>query len=320
MKHTRNLLVLALILGISIISNAPAQPAQDYQEGGCLSDLTEPLNGTMGYTFITDYMFRGLNMSDILGGHVGRGNHELSYGLSLDLAEVGYEDIGEVGFTIKHGLMVAYQNTTANLALTDMSLSLTRPCQLLEEVDGTVMIEWRTYKWQNQNTYTGGNERTQEFSVSLAFEDGAIIEALTGKDMGENVLNPTIKWIIDYDLADGGQLWQFGISHPIDMAQCMPELSGIMLKPSWTISVDNRYYGSYIKNLTNGAVPTQDVTKLAYMDWGVSAGADLTETIGLNCGKLGIQGGIGFVQALEKLANSVLNDNLYSYVSLVYEW
>ncbi len=320
MKHTRNLLILASVLGIVIISNAPAQPAQEAQEGNCFSDLTAPIKGTIGYTFITDYMFRGLNMSDILGGNVGRGNHELSYGLNLDLAEMGYEDVGELGLNVKHALMIAYINTTANLALTDISLSLTRPLQLLEEFDGTMKFEWRTYKWQNQNTYTGGNERTQEIALSLAFKDGAIIEALTGKDMGENVLNPTIKWIIDYDLADGGQLWQFGISHPVDMAEYMPELSGIMLKPSLTIAVDNRYYGSYIKNLTNGAVATSDVTKFAYMDWGVSAGADLTETIGLNCGKLGIQGGIGFVQALEKLADSVLNDNLYSYVSLVYEW
>ncbi len=314
MKHKRNLLVLAAILGIAICSNAPAQ------EGNCFSDLVSPVKGNLGYTFVTDYMFRGLNMSDILGGRVGRGNHELSYGINFDLADVGIEDVGEFGLNVKHALFVAYQNTSSNLAKTDIALSLTRPCNLLDTIDGTVSLEWRTYKWHNQNTYTGGNERTQEIALALAFKDGAMIETLTGKDMGENVLNPTIKWIIDYDLADGGQLWFFGISHPIEMAQCMPELAGITLKPSWTIVVDNRYYGSYVSNLTNGAVPVPDVTRFAYIDWGLGAGADLTETIGLNCGSLGIQGGIGFVHTFEKYQDSVLNDNLYSYVSLVYEW
>jgi len=316
MKHARKLLVLAAVLGIAACSNAPAQE----QEGFCISDYTSPVKGKLSYTFITDYMFRGLNMSDILGGHVGRGNHEVTYGVSVDLADVGIDNVGELGLTVKNAFLIAYKNTNANRALTDISISLTRPCELLDMVDGMVTIEWRNYKWENQNTFTGGNERTQEVTLGLSFSDGAIFEALTGKDMGKNVLNPTIKWICDYELADGGQLWLFGLSHPVDLGECTPELAGLTLKPSWTIAVDNRYYGSYISNLTNGAVDPEETTRFAYMDWGLGASADLTRTVGLNCGKLGIQGGIGFVQALEKLQNMVLHDNLYSYVSLVYEW
>lgn len=320
MKHAGKLLVLAAVLVIATCSNTPAQEQEQEQERDCISDYTSPVKGTIGYTFISDYMFRGLNMSDILGGHVGQGNHELTYGLSLDLAEVGIEDVGELGITLKNAYLTSYQNTDASRALTDVSLSLTRPCELLDAVDGTMTIEWRDYKWENQNTFPGGNERTREVTLALAFNDGDIIEGLTGRDMGENVLNPTIKWIIDYELADGGQLWLFGLSHPVELAEYTPELAGITLKPSWTLAVDNRYYGSYITNLTNRAITPEETTRFAYMDWGLGAGADLTETVGLTCGKLGIQGGIGFIHSFEKLTNAVLDDNLYSYVSLVYEW
>jgi hypothetical protein len=265
-------------------------------------------------------MFRGLNMSDILGGHIGRGNHEFTYGISVDLADVGVENVGELGLTVKNAYMIAYKNTNANLALTDIALSLTRPCTLLDMVDGMLTVEWRNYKWSNQNTYGGGRERTEEVTVGLSFSDGAIIEALTGKDMGNNVLNPTVKWICDYDLADSGQLWMLGLSHPVEMAEIMPELAGITLKPSWTLVLDDRYYGSYISSLTNGTIDPEETTKFAYMEWGLGASADLTDAVGLNCGNLGIQGGIGYVQALEKLQDKILHDNLYSYISLVYEW
>ena len=319
MKDERRLLVLAAIVGIAIFSNAPAQ--EDYSgEGECISDFLSPVKGQVGYTFITDYMFRGLNMSDILGGHVGRGNHELMYGISVGLSDLGISDVGTLGITMKHAFLGHYQNTSANYAKTDFSASLTMPCSMLEAVDGQVSIVYRNYKWHNQNTYPGGDERTQEFSFGLAFNDAPIIEALTGKTMDKSLLNPTVELIVDYELADGGMLWLFGMSHPLDMAEYMPELAGITLTPALTIAVDNRYYGSYVSNLTGGALPKMDTTKFAYFDWGVMASADLSEPLGITCGSLGIKGGVGYVQAFEKLAPKVLHDNLYSYVSLVYEW
>jgi hypothetical protein len=323
MKHTKKMLVLVSVLGIVICLNAPAaQPVQsEYSEPGhCISDYLSPVKGKIGYTLISDYIFRGLNMSYILGGHKGRGNHELTYGLSMDLAEVGIEDVGELGITLKNAYLIAYQNTSANRALTDISISLTRPCNLSDTIDGTFTVEWRNYRWENQNTYTGGDERSQEFGLMLAFKDGPLIEAITGKDVGESVLNPTIKWLIDYEAADNGQLWMFGISHPFDLAEYMPELAGITLKPSVTMVVDNRYYGSYVSNLSGVPGAIQDTTKIAYFDWNLSAGADLTDTVGLKCGTLGIQGGIGFIHSVEKLASAVFDDTLYSYVSLVYAW
>lgn len=310
MKDAKKLIVFVGVVGAVICASAFAQ------EGFCPTDLTAPVKGTIGYTLISDYMFRGLNISDIVGGHVGRGAHELSYGLSLDLAEVGLEDVGVVGVTAKQAYLGAYAGTNANLAKTDIAVSLTRPCPLL---DGVFTFEWRNYNWSNL-PFAGGHGRTQELTAKLALKDGKLIEALTGEDMGESVLNPTIQYIIDYDMADGGQVLLIGLSHAFDMAEYMPELAGVTLTPSWTVAIDNRYYGSYIKNLANRALVTEDTTKFAYMEYGVSAGADLTEMVGLTCGKLGINGGIGFVQALENLAKGVLHDTLYSYVSLVYSW
>jgi hypothetical protein len=57
MKYERRLLILAVIVGIAVFSNAPAQ--DDYSgEGECISEFLSPVKGKVGYTFITDYMFR----------------------------------------------------------------------------------------------------------------------------------------------------------------------------------------------------------------------------------------------------------------------
>jgi hypothetical protein len=242
------------------------------------------------------------------------------YGISVGLADLGISDVGTLGITMKHAFMSHYQNTSANLAKTDFSINLSMPCSMLEAVEGQFLIEYRNYKWHNQNTYSGGDERSQEIALGLAFNEGPIVEALTGKNMSESFLNPTIKVILDYELADGGMLWLFGFSHPIDMAEYTPELAGLTLTPGLTIAIDNRYYGSYIRNLTGGAIPRRDTTRFAYFDWGLGASADLTDTLGITCGTLGLKGGIGYLQAFEKLAPSVLHDTVYSYVSLVYEW
>lgn len=308
MKDAGRFLVLAGILLLMTFGNVFAQ------DEWCPTNLTSPVKGTVGYTFISDYMFRGLNMSDILGNQVGRGAHELTYGLSLDLAELGIEDVGDIGVTVKQAYLAKYAGTNANLAKTDIALSLTHPCPF-----GTLTFEWRNYKWSN-SPYSGGNEATAEVVLGLAVKDGELIETLTGEDMGENVLNPKVTWIIDYDLADGGQLWLFDLSHPFDLGQVGPELAGVTLTPTWTLAVDNRYYGSYVRNLTGGALSRKDTTRFAYMEYGVNAGADLTEVLGLTCGRLGVKGGVAFVHTFEKLHASVLNDTLYSYVSLVYNW
>jgi len=310
MKHARMLMVLAGVLLIAASGNALGQ------DEWCLSNLTSPVKGTVGYTFMSDYMWRGLNMSDIIANRVGSGVHELTYGLSMDLAEMDMDEVGTLGVTVKQAYFGEYAGTDAHLAKTDMAVSLTHPCP---DGYGTMKAVYRNFKWSN-TPYTGGTERSQEVVLSMAFNDGDLMQTLTGEDMGENVLNPVVTWIIDYDMADGGQLWQFDLSHPFDMGEVGDELAGITLTPTWKLAVDNRYYGSYIKNLTNGSVSPEDTTRVAYMEYGVNAMSDLSDMFGITCGKLGIKGGLGFVHTFEKLSSEVLEDTLYSYVGLTYNW
>ena len=37
--------------------------------------LTAPVKGKVGYTFMTDYIWHGINLTKTLGGHEGTGAH-----------------------------------------------------------------------------------------------------------------------------------------------------------------------------------------------------------------------------------------------------
>ena len=73
---------------------------------------------------------------------------------------------------------------------------------------------------------------------------------MTGDDLGKKILYPTIKYMYDADQAEGGLL-SFGLSHPFDLSQADPVLTGLTLTPSWDIVYDHRYYGGLAESFGN---------------------------------------------------------------------
>ena len=87
---------------------------------------------------------------------------------------------------------------------------------------------------------------------------------MTGEDMGKKVLNPTIKYMYDYDQAQGGLL-SLGSVAPIRSCRNVArDLDGLTLTPSPQLVVDNRYYGGLADSLGTSVFNTsnEDVTKL----------------------------------------------------------
>ena len=307
MKDTRKFLILAAIVGLLTYTSVFAQ------DEFCPTDLTSPVKGTVSYRFMSDYMWRGLNMTDVWGGSKGRGAQELTYGLTLDLADVGVDDVGTVGVTLTEAYFSSFAGTDASKAFTDFDITLTRACPW---TGGTWTIGYSNYKWANSPF--AGKERSQEVSAAYSFKDGKILEMLTGNDMGDNVLNPVIQYVLDYDSADGGGLLILGLSHPFDGAQIAPEIAGVTLTPALTLVYDNRYYGSYLDSLT-GAKPNPvspgDHQKMAYLEYALNAGVDLTETLGLTCGKLNLTTGLAYLDGVV-----ITDGKWYGHVGVSYNW
>lgn len=237
-----------------------------------------PIDVSVGYEFATDYVWRGLNMSKILGGHKGKGTHEMTYSLSTST------EVGRLGVTAKQAYYNSYSGTDASLAMTDITISLTRPAEF---VDGNLTLAWTNRKWENSPVT--GQTRSEEVSATLALKAA---------------LNPTVTYVLDYDAADNGQLFVVGISHPIALVDVSPDLVGIKLTPSATLIVDHRYYGPYLNNLT-GATTNNTTTKSSVILWGLDASTKLCENVSFNAG-------VVYVNGVKK----VIEDMFYGYAGL----
>jgi hypothetical protein len=300
MKDARKFVVLMSMLPLMAVGNVFAQ---DF----CPTDLTSPVKGTVGYTFLTDYMWRGLNMTSFLADGTGKGAHQMTYGLSLDLADVGVDDVGTLGLTLTEAYFNSYAGTGRSRAFSDWGLTLSRACPW---TGGNWQLGYSNYRWIG----APGHDRSQEMSLAYAFADGAMWEALTGTDMGENVLNPVITYVIDWDMADNGGLLILGLSHPMDAGTLMEGCEGVTLTPMLTAVFDERYYGRYLDNLA-GTTGTGRHDKMAYFEYGLKAAADITEMLGLTCGNLGFTTGLAYLDGVE-LADA----KWYAHVGVAYNW
>ena len=285
--------------------------------------ITSPIKGKVGYSYMSDYMWRGLNMTKILGNNKGQGAQEMTYGAGLNLADLSPDYSGELWVTYQQAYWDAYDYTDAHQAKDDISISYTNAAPL---IDADWTVEYRYYRWNaakrlNKIAFDDMNLDTQEITLALSINDGCFWKGMTGSDMGKKVLDPTFKYIYDYELADNGGVLLFGLDHPFDLAEVFgPDMTGLSLTPSWQIAMDNRYYNRYLNNLTGEEVIDKGSTKVAYMEYGVNLGADISKMASMKSGKLTVNGGISFVDGVQHFVDNVLTDTLYSYMNVMYKW
>lgn len=299
MKDAKKLFVVTMVLSLLLVGTVTAQD-------GALAEMTAPLSGTVGYKFMTDYMWRGINMTSALGDATGKGAHELTYGLALDLADVGVDDVGTVGVTVTEAYFNSYARTSASKAFTDIDVTLSRVCPWS---GGEWVFGYSNYKWAN--TGLGSDARSQELSASYSFQDGEIMRALLGTDMGENVLNPTVSYILDYDEAENGGLVVLALSHPMEPA----EMPGVTLTPAMTLVYDDRYYGPYLESLNLPDDSLGKHRKMGYLEYALRAGADLGDMLGVTDGQLDMLSGVAYLDGVE-----LPDAKWYAHLGVAYKW
>jgi hypothetical protein len=313
MKVSKSLLVVCiavLAVGTVMAAEQAAAPATRQSES-----LTSPIKGMVGYTFMSDYVWRGINLTKMLGGHSGKGANVMNYGLGIDLADVSEDMAGTVWVKFDQVYFNSYDGTDASLAKTDFAASYTLACPFM---DGDWTLEYRNINFNEVGLLRGADGTTQEMSAQFAWNDGNWWKCVTGEDMGARILNPTITYLYDYEEAQGGLLL-IGLSHPFDLAEVSPDLDGLTLTPGPTLVIDNRYYGGWSDSIGNSIFDNDDAsktTKIAYTQLNLDLGANLNKMMGISGGKLMANAGIGYVNSVE----SFLEDTLYSYVGISYKW
>jgi hypothetical protein len=278
--------VAVMALAVSTFAAAPVSGAKPVAPAAAENEMF----GGIGYTFWSDYGWRGLNMTKAIGGHRGKGANQMIYNLGMNV-----QDLGKVGVSLEQVYFNSFDCTDASLAFTNWNVYITRE---IDGISGKWTLGYGNHVWENlRNAYSNGDARSQEFYLTYAWGDACLWQTITGQETG-NVLNPSLTYLVDTDNADGGSVAILALNHPFNLADVDPELTGLTLIPTFSVTYDHRYYSSYINSLT-GTKDLHDTNKIAYMDYGLKAIADLTSTVGLTSGKLSLTGGVGYTDGVE---------------------
>ena len=270
---------------------APAEPAK-WQK-------PVPLTFHIDYTLVSDYVWRGINLSEYAGEGREKLNHPTTVCVSYDTGKCG-----TITAAFWFEWYAAQQKLTpwsgGDLQEIDYTISWS---YTIESCNLDVEVGWIFYQFPR---LTGQGQRTSEWYVGLSYDDSKLFGTKEG------VLNPTVTYYMDVDQFHGGQWLEFGVSHEFELADCCPKtpvLKDLTLTPSLTLGTSHRY-------LTRA-------TQLANLVYGFAASYDLSGALGIpeKCGSLSVTGFLNFSQALGvKDDVAGYQDELYGGMTVAYEW
>jgi hypothetical protein len=267
-----------------------------------------PIGLYLDYTLTTDYIWRGINLSEYRGEGREKLNHQLTAGINYDTGDFGTFDFG-VWFEW-YGANDNVQGAGAgNLQEVDYTFTWTYDLsKCMPSVPVELSIGWVGYDLPQLR---GDGRFTNEYFIGLALDDQALF--------GENwfALNPTVTYYQDLDdVASVGQAsWlEFGISHEFALADCphmgtIPIIKDLTLTPSFAVTVDIGYIDSG--------------TRIATNQYGLAVGYDLGQALNLpeQYGSISLTGFLNYSDAIaDDSPNINLNDEFWGGFSVGWEW
>ncbi len=224
-----------------------------------------PFSLSMSYSLYSDYVWRGINLSEY--GREGREkpNHQVDVALDVDLGLLFGQNAGTCGTFTVGGWFEWFAaqrqldpvNGGQNLQEADYYLSWAYD---IESLSSTVTLGYIFYAFPNAKEIN-----TQEWTLGLEHNDAWLWKSLW-PDNEDGVLNPSFTLYHDVDASGGNAAWlEFGVSHEFALA---PNLT---MTASGVLGVDHNMY-HYI-----GGDPRGETTRLANMLWGLDLTYDMSE-------------------------------------------
>lgn len=254
------------------------------------------------YSLYSDYVWRGINLSEYAGEGREKPNHQLDVALDVDLGMLFGQDPGTYGTFTAGGWFEWFaaqkkldpEKGGQNLQEIDYYLGWAYD---VEAIATTVSIGYIFYTFPNATDIN-----TQEWSLGLEHNDAWMWKGLW-PDNEDGVLNPSFTLYHDVAASGGNAVWmEFGLSHEFELA---PNLTAT---PSWTLGVDHNMY-HYI-----GGDPHGETTRLANMLWGLDLSYDMSEI--LRC-PVTVSGFMYFSDALGSAEDSdFIQDEFFGGISV----
>ena len=258
------------------------------------------------YSLYSDYVFRGINLSEYPGEGREKPNHQLSVDLGLDLASLWGGAPGSLGWLTFTTWFEWYAdqeilNPAAggnNLQEVDYTIGWSYD---VDSITSTVGIAFVFYTFPHAKPVN-----TQELDFSLDHNDAWMWNWLW-PDNEDGVLNPSILYAIDLDATHNGGWIELGFSHEWSLTDYLA------LTPSVTVAIDHGYLDPI---LGTGRGPS---TRLAYVQYGMNLDYDLTTACSLpsDYGSLTLSGFLFFNDAVGNPEdNGLIQDEFFGGVSV----
>ncbi len=297
MLLNRKYLLASILL---LVVSAPMARAQDAEEWSKPVELSFSLD----YTLVSDYVFRGINLSEYAGEGREKLNHQMSTGIELATP------VGNFGGYFWFEWFAGQQKITpgsGNLQEVDYVVYWNYD---IEPIAITLELGWIAYTLPP----VGGDAYdTYEVYAVLSYDDSGLFSTQ------ESVLNPYVYYGLDYDLGNNGSWIEIGISHDFALGEiagleAAPVIKDLTISPSLVLGIDHRYLDKFAV-AGSGRVST----KLANLNYGLAISYDLSGAVGIDpkFGSLSLAGFLNFSQALRR---DLLNDEFYGGMSVSYTW
>ncbi|MBU0718185.1 MAG: hypothetical protein KJ749_08060 [Planctomycetes bacterium] len=282
-----------------------AQTTVTVDESKCCP-LGRALSFDITYTLVSDYVWRGFNLSEYATEGREKPNHQLEVAANVDLGQLWGQDPGTCG-TLTMGTWFEWFGA-------QHELDPDKGAHNCQEIDYDLSWAYDIADLATEFTlgyvfWTFPNAKianTQEWYFSLEHNDAWMWDWLwPGNE--EGILNPTFTFYEDVALGAGKAMWmEVGLSHEFEIC---PKLA---VTPSWTLGIDHNYHHYF-------AGEPESTTRLATMVWGLDATYDITELVRFpeDVGSVSLSGFLQFSDALGNPEDDgIIQDEFYGGMSV----
>ncbi|RPI62795.1 MAG: hypothetical protein EHM48_03535 [Planctomycetaceae bacterium] len=269
-----------------------------------------PLSFSMSYMLMSDYIWRGINLSEY--PHEGRekANNQMYINVEYDL-----KPFGAVGANFFFEFFEAQPKLTpwsdTHLQEIDYNPYWKYP---VAPIDMTFETGWIAYSfppYSKSGSPDHSLQYTNEWYVKFSFDDSKWFS------QPKPVLSPYFALYQDVGLT-GGALWaELGVSHAFDLKDSpklatSPILKNVSITPSAVLGAQHDFYHGL-------GLVDHDTTKLANINWVLDISYNLSEALNLppSAGKFTVGPYLGYSQPLDRQA---LNDEFYGGLKVSFSW
>ncbi|MEK6676002.1 MAG: hypothetical protein AABZ47_10155 [Planctomycetota bacterium] len=281
-------------------------PASDQANSTVTEKRASPFSISATYSLYSDYILRGINLSEYRGEGREKPNHQMTTSITTDVGLLFGEDAGSWG---SFGFVTFFEWFAAqrkidpvgggqNLQEVDYSMSWSYP---LTPISSTFTLGYTFLTFPNRT-----QANTHEWYVKLAHNDTWMWKWLWPDNDGP-VLSPWVFLSHDVDSAAGGSWIETGVKHDFAVVE------NVTVSPAMTLAIDHRYLDRLLATGSRGS------TRLAYLQYALSVGYNLSSALNWSdkYGTVVLSGFLNFNDALGNTDDDgTISDEFYGGISL----